>query len=215
MGKKHQMVSPYIKGMPLKAMKYDVFLDGPIGRPEEYRDLTFLLLNANEHDLVNFIINSRGGRLDTTQQIIEASHMSDASIQCTIVGQCHSGASMIALNCGLIVVTDSAEMMVHQATYGTGGLVGNVKTHSDFASEQIDKVLNETYTAFLTSKEMLQMKDGKEFWFNAEQIRERAKKRMNWLKKQAAKESETEDDGSDMVIDQTCGGNCEGCECEQ
>lgn len=87
---------------------HSVFLDEDIAEPSEYRELISLLLSATELDTIDLIINNGGGRLDAARAVIEAIKNSSAVVKATIVGECHSAASMIALSCPEIVVLDSA-----------------------------------------------------------------------------------------------------------
>jgi ATP-dependent protease ClpP protease subunit len=138
---------------------------------------------SGENDQVNLLINSSGGYLSTAIAIIEGIKASDAMVRAIIVGECHSAASMIALNCHEIVVTDSAHMMTHTASYGTGGMTQNVKSHSDFSTGFINKIIDSTYSGFMQNDEIIELKKGVEFWFDADQIRTRLESRLEYLKK--------------------------------
>jgi ATP-dependent protease ClpP protease subunit len=162
---------------------HQVFLDEEIGAPSKYRDLINTLYMSGENDQVNLLINSSGGYLSTAIAIIEGIKASDAMVRAIIVGECHSAASMIALNCHEIVVTDSAHMMTHTASYGTGGMTQNVKSHSDFSTGFINKIIDSTYSGFMQNDEIIELKKGVEFWFDADQIRTRLESRLEYLKK--------------------------------
>jgi ATP-dependent protease ClpP protease subunit len=80
-------------------------------------------------------------------------------------------------------IADSAEFMLHTAHYGSIGTVPNVKGQTDFATRQINKLLDICYAGFLTPKELDELKNGREFWFDAEESRERMLKRQIHLLK--------------------------------
>lgn len=167
---------------------HSVFLDEDIGPPTKYRDLIYALYSAGQNDQFNIMINSPGGYLSSALGIIEAIKNSDAIVRAVINGECHSAASMIALNCDEIIITDAAHVMVHTASYGAGGSTGNVKSHTDFYTGMINEILDTTYSGFLTDDEMKDMKKGVEFWFDAGQIRKRINARSKFLEeKHAAK----------------------------
>ena len=57
----------------------------------------------------------------------------------------------------------------------------NVKGQTDFATRQINKLLDTCYKGFLTEKELEELKNGKEYWFNAEEAGKRMVRRYKYL----------------------------------
>jgi heme oxygenase len=71
--------------------------------------------------------------------------------------------------------------MLHTAHYGSIGTVPNVKGQTEFATRQINKLLDQAYKGFLTDKELDELKNGKEFWYSAEEAQARMVKRHRYL----------------------------------
>jgi ATP-dependent protease ClpP protease subunit len=163
-----------------------VFIDDDIGDPPMYRDIIHCLATCNENDVVNLLINSEGGRTDSIWQIIEAMRGCRGEVVASVIGSAYSAASMLACMAPECLVADSAEFMLHTAHYGSIGTVPNVKGQTDFATKQINKLLDMCYSGFLTPKELNELKNGKEFWFNSEEARERMNKRHSYLMSQSA-----------------------------
>ena len=189
---------PFINSTPLTSNRYDVFIDTDIGSPAAYRDLNFLLNTASEDDHFNLYINSPGGQLNTALMIIESLKVTEASTTAIIQGECHSAASMITMYCQEVHVLDSAHMLLHTATYGTVGNTSNVKAHTEFTTRQVEKLITDTYSGFLSPEEIEKVKLGVELWFDAEEIRERLEDRIEYLKSQ--EEDKTEDKNGEEVI---------------
>lgn len=103
------------------------------------------------------------------------------------MGECYSAASMIALNCHNVVVLDSANMMIHTASFGTAGNTGNVKAYTDFTVKEIEKLLVSTYEGFLTKEEIDKIKTGVEIWLSSEEITKRMEIRVKHLESKDAK----------------------------
>ena len=164
-----------------------IFIDDDIGDPAMYRDVIHCLATCNDNDSVNFLINSNGGRTDSIWQIIEAMKGCRGDVAATVIGSAYSAASMLACMAPECYVADSAEFMLHTAHYGSIGTVPNVKGQTDFATKQINKLLDICYSGFLTPKEMEELKNGREFWFDAEEAKERMLKRKIHLLKEAKK----------------------------
>lgn len=170
----------------IKTVRQDMFthlikLDSLIGEPSNYRELIDLLYMADEDVEFIFLINSGGGNLSTAMAIIEAIKATEGKVRAIITGECHSAASLITLNCHEIVITDSAHSLIHTASYGTGGNTHMVQTHVDFSSKMINKIIDNTYTGFLTETELVDVKKGVEIWMDADQLRERMESRSAYL----------------------------------
>ena len=158
-----------------------VFIDDDITAPSNYRDVIHCLATCSENDSVNLLVNSSGGRTDSIWQIIEAMKGCRGDVSVTVIGAAYSAASMLACMAPECYIADSAEFMLHTAHYGSIGTVPNVKGQTDFATRQINRVLDQAYTGFLTPKELEELKNGKEFWFDAEESGKRMVRRYKYL----------------------------------
>lgn len=176
-----EMGSSYIKSARQDAYSHQVSFDKGIGDPYLYRDLINLLYMADENTEFNFFINSPGGNLSAAMAIIEAIKGSDALVRAIVTGECHSAASIITLNCHEIIITDSAHMLVHTASYGAGGNTHMVQSHVDFSTKMINKILDTTYSGFLLPQELDDVKRGIEFWFDSDDIKTRLDDRKKYL----------------------------------
>ncbi len=193
-GEMNQEGNSIIKTQKHEIKMHSVFFDEEISNPSKYRELIHTLLMSSEHDQFIFMINSPGGYLSSALAIIETMKSSEALIRANLFGECHSAASMIALNCDEIMVSDSATMLVHTASYGTEGQSGNVRAHVDFSSKRIKSIIEDTYSGFMTSNEIADLHKGMEFWFDSKEIGKRLINRLKYkeskLKKPAKKQKE-------------------------
>ena len=158
-----------------------VFIDDDITAPSNYRDVIHCLATCGENDSVNMLVNSSGGRTDSIWQIIEAMKGCRGDVSVTVIGAAYSAASMLACMAPECYIADSAEFMLHTAHYGSIGTVPNVKGQTDFATRQINKLLDQAYKGFLTDKELEELKNGKEFWFDSDEAIKRMGKRYRYL----------------------------------
>ena len=158
-----------------------VFIDDDIIAPSNYRDVIHCLATCNENDSVNMLVNSSGGRTDSIWQIIEAMKGCRGEVSVTVIGAAYSAASMLACMAPECYIAESAEFMLHTAHYGSIGTVPNVKGQTDFATRQINKLLDTCYKGFLTEKELEELKNGKEYWFDAEEAGKRMVRRYKYL----------------------------------
>jgi ATP-dependent protease ClpP protease subunit len=167
------------------------FIDEDVKDGRYYRPVVQYLLNTNEGDIAEIYINSGGGSLEGCTQIIEAIRLSSADVYGIITGDCHSAASIIALNCHDVLVTDSAQMLVHSASYGSPrSKQSDIKNFVEFSTKQLDKLIASTYEGFLSESEIKDVQGGKELWFDADEIRARLEKRNEYFESKHNKELE-------------------------
>ena len=187
MVQQQQQQNGLIRTIPIQVNSHLIFIDDDIGDPSMYRDVIHCLATCNENDSVNFLINSNGGRTDSIWQIIEAMKGCRGDVAATVIGAAYSAASMLACMAPQCLIADSAEFMLHTAHYGSIGTVPNVKGQTDFATKQINRLLDICYAGFLTPKELEELKNGREWWFDADEARERMLKRQLYLLKESKK----------------------------
>ena len=181
----NQQQNGLIRTIPMQVNSHLIFIDDDIGDPSLYRDVIHCLATCSENDGINFLINSNGGRTDSIWQIIEAIKGCRGDVAATVIGSAYSAASMLACMAPECYISDSAEFMLHTAHYGSIGTVPNVKGQTDFATKQINRLLDICYTGFLTPKELDELKNGREWWFDADEARDRMLKRQLYLLKQS------------------------------
>ena len=177
----------YINSNQRSFMHHEVFLDGDITEPANYRELLSILFNANDSDTVSLYINSSGGHYDTALAIVEGLKHTEARVTAVLIGACHSAASIISMYCHDVIVLDNAYSMIHTASFGSSGSTNNVKAQTEFTVKQIEKLLNQTYEGFLSKEELGRIKTGVELWFDAEEIRTRMISRAKFIKKNGKK----------------------------
>ena len=187
MGQQQQQQNGLIRTIPIQINSHLIFIDDDIGDPSTYRDVIHCLATCNENDSVNFLINSNGGRTDSMWQIIEAMKGCRGDVAATVIGAAYSAASMLACMAPQCLIADSAEFMLHTAHYGSIGTVPNVKGQTDFATKQINRLLDICYAGFLTPRELEELKNGREWWFDADEARERMLRRQLYLLKESKK----------------------------
>ena len=171
-----------IKTQKQEMYVHQVFLDEDIGPPSKYRDLISMLYSSSEMDTFNLLINSGGGEAAAAGSIIEAINCTEAHVRAVLLGDCHSAASMIALNCDEVIVLESSTMMIHTCTFGTAGNTHLVKGHVDFSAKIINNLLDRTYEGFLTNDELETVKKGQEIWLDCNDIEKRLESRFEYQK---------------------------------
>lgn len=162
-------------------------IDEPVREPKYYRQVVEEFMNLTENDSVQIRINSVGGRLDGLISLMEAIRQTPADVLAVIAGDCHSAASILALNCPKVMVTPYASMMVHNASYGAVGKDSDVVAQVNHNTQFTRTLMSNTYRYFLTDRELEDVLNGKEIWLTAPEIQERLQRRVEMQQKEIDK----------------------------
>lgn len=173
-------------------------IDEEVKDPKYYRHVLARINDLDEADCVELVISSYGGSVDGAVSIINALRRTEAHTVAVLDGIAASAASLIALSCNEIVVSDNAKLMIHSAHGVIGGTMSNSAAYSAFMDAELRKLMTSVYLGFLTQSELEDVFKGCELWFNSDQIIERLQKRQEYLES----------------LEEDCQGNCDGCNCK-
>ena len=182
------------------AYRHVIRINREIGEPNEWVDEISTIQNATPNDVLHITINSPGGSLYTTTEILSAMAQTEAHIVTEITGECCSAATLIFLAGHEYVISDDATWMSHTATFGAYGVESNVYDNVVHSRKQIHKLMRKYYKNFLTEEELNLMLQGKEFWMDAEEIIERLNKRELLFK--VEEEQSQQDAVADLISEE-------------
>lgn len=183
----NQHLGFYSSTQTAKCIKF--YLDEDIREPKYYRSIINELDNLGENDICRIIVNTHGGRLDSSLQIIDAIQTTQAEVYVDVVGTAASAGSLIALAAPHLSITPYSTMMIHHASHGTYGSASNVAAYSAFVDKQCKKLMQDVYEGFLTEAEIQDVFTGKEMWMDSDEILRRLQKRSDWHEAKARKEA--------------------------
>lgn len=170
--------------------QYTIPIDESFTVPSYYRNVFNVLLDAGEDDTVIFMFNSPGGMLSGLLTLLEGIKMTEATTMAVLVGECSSAASILALHCDTVFVSESAAMLCHDITYGTGGKGSDILSHVQHVSKTSEKLLRKTYEHFLNPKEIDEMLNGKQIYLDSDEIKERLDNKAKLIEAQEQAEAE-------------------------
>lgn len=166
------------------SFRYVIRINDVIGEPYEWTQEVSAIQNATANDIIHIYINSPGGSLYTTTEILSAMLQTEAHVITEITGECSSAATLIFLAGHEYRVSDDASWMSHQASYGMSGKEHEIYDSVVHSRKVLQRLMNKYYKDFLTEEEMQQMFEGKDFYFDADQIMERLNKRAEIFQKE-------------------------------
>ena len=94
-----------------------------------------------------------------------------------VIINAYSSGSIVAMSCDEIELTPFCSMMIHNASSGSGGKLGDMAGYANFKSDYFAEWYAQLYAGFLTEDELKDISKGQDFWLKEAQIRERLK---NW-----------------------------------
>ena len=177
--------------------EYSLYLNGTIESSSQFEAANNQLRSANEGDLFNIYINSGGGSLSASLELVNSIQSSQALVMGHIVADASSAAGMIFLACDEWALYDVSTMMVHNITAGAGGKGHELKAHAKFLDKLSHRILNKFYAGFLTKKEIASVYEGKDLYLFSEDIFPRLEKlrdhRIQQIEESELYETEEED----------------------
>lgn len=171
-------------GYSVKSQKlnnYSVHINTDILDASHYSGVFDMCLESQEGDTINFFIASHGGDLDGLNVLLEGIRLTDADVRAVLIGPAHSAASIFALNCPNVVVTDSASMLCHNVRTGYNGKIADLDCFTLHTKSIATDLMRKTYEGFFNKKDLEDLIHGKEFWLNADEIRQRLVEREDYL----------------------------------
>lgn len=161
----------------------DAYIDQRVHAPFYYRNMIQYMRTMEPEDTIRIWLNTEGGYLSSALQIIDAMQAAKGKVIVVMSGDVKSAGSMIALGAPNVIVGEQARMMIHCATYGVGGKSPDIVDRVAFETRELHTIMNKIYEGFLTESELKRIMEGKEMWFNADEIIERLEKRAQYQQK--------------------------------
>lgn len=154
-------------------VKFEYYLVGEIGNPEEYLELCHALRNCSSQDQFIIRLNSNGGQVRSGNQIINSLKECPATTIGFIEADCGSMATFVFLACDTWGVSPYAEWFGHTVSSGSWGKECETFEASQFLRKQTHKRVTEEYNSFLFPAEIESLLKGSDIYLDADQIMER------------------------------------------
>ena len=168
---------PNVFHTPITTNHFTVWFTNSIEDVSFYDHVLHLLYMAEEGDIIDLMISSYGGSLDTLLALRSAIGSSQAQVTGHLLANASSAAGMLLLSCHNFVVNEFATFHAHTCTYGSYGKSDDVKSQVDFITKQTEEIVRSVYRFVLNDAEIQKLLDGKEFYFDHREITERLQHR--------------------------------------
>jgi ATP-dependent protease ClpP protease subunit len=161
----------------------EFYLCGEIGDPEDYVEWYHIISNARESDIIKININSPGGNLFTTVQLLQALEATNAHLVMNVAGQCASAATLIFLSGDEYLISEHSTFLFHNYSGGVGGKGGEMYQSVVHQRKWSESLLRKIYSDFLTDDEISHLIDDKDIWMDAETVTQRLHERNDIIEK--------------------------------
>ena len=158
---------------------YSIYISDYIDKPSLYYPLYEVLRGCQPHEEVHLYLNTGGGRIDTTFQLMSCMSECQGTIAGHLDHQVASAGTYLALCCHTWVLTPFTTFMIHSDTSGMFGKRNEIVADYEFTRPWLDNIMREVYSGFLTKKEIEEVLKGEDKYFNADQLSERLEKYTN------------------------------------
>lgn len=167
---------------------YHFYISKPIGSPKEYVEMIHKIKTASPNDACYLYLNTPGGQLDTGVQIMTAMRSSNARIITVLEGEVCSLGTLIFLCGEEFIVHEHSLLMIHNHSGGQWGKGHEYMARAEATVKWFETIAKDVYGDFLTTEEIQQMLDGRDFWFQAEEIKKRLSKMVRTMTKRIKEE---------------------------
>lgn len=174
------------------ARRHVFYISGTIGAAKEYKDMMHIIRNASEADEIFIHINSYGGDLFTTIQLLRVMAETNATITTSVEGACMSAATMIFLAGHQYSISEHSLFMFHDYSSGTIGKGGEMYDQISHERGWSKDIMTNVYKYFLSKSELKAMLGGKDFYMGTDEVIKRLEKRAKKYEKENTLEKPTE-----------------------
>ena len=154
---------------------YDFYIHEDIGEPDKYLELIHALKAADQQDTICINLNTHGGNLYTTIQIMAAMAASAAKVVTCLEGQVCSAGTFIFLKGDVKVVNPNCTFMVHDYSQITSGKGNEIASQVRYMDKYFAKLAGDVYANFLTKEEMSEVMRGVDLWMHSHDVVTRLK----------------------------------------
>ena len=157
------------------AKEYHYYITGTVGGYNNH-ELLNALREAGPYDSIYIHINTQGGDLDYTIELVHAIQASQATVVGVAEGAVVSAGSIIFFSCHGFLINPMAYFMIHDGSTGYFGKINENHKAMEFSKKHFNKIYHEVYGKFFTEDEINEVLGGKDIYLLAEEVEARVQK---------------------------------------
>lgn len=169
-----EQIRSFKRTLPLSI--FDFYITDDITEPDKYLELIQTLKSADQHDTVFIYLNTRGGSLYTTIQILAAMSSSPAKVVTCLEGEVCSAGTFIFLKGDTKIVNPHCTFMIHNYSQATAGKGNEIVAQVEYQEEYFNQLAHDIYGEFLTEEEITYVMGGNDLWMQSHEVVDRLEK---------------------------------------
>lgn len=155
--------------MPL-ATAYHYNIHGPVGDVEEYSDLLDLLRYVGENDVVYLHLNTPGGYIDTTVDLVHRIKSCQATVVGCADGMVASAGSILFFACNGWEVGEFAQFMLHDGSDGHVGKTNENVVSAKASASRLSSLYRQIYGPFFKGSEIKKVLSGQDLYLTCDEV---------------------------------------------
>lgn len=160
----------------IESVAFHFYINDAISDPDDYTDLIDALYQGQPNHTIYIHLNTPGGDLGITMQIINAIRSSEATVVGIADGQVASAGSLLLFSCPHIGIQPLSYVMLHDGSEGAFGKANENLKQAQFTSKLLSKIAHSVYEPFFSKEEIDNVLDGKDMWLTSDEVEERIMK---------------------------------------
>lgn len=149
---------------------FHFFLTGKVKDDLNTQSLVRKLKSCSVQDEVHIHINTPGGDLFTTMQIINSITACAGNVATYADGQVASAGSLIFFTGDMMTVADLTSFLIHNGFGGAVGKMSDVHMQSDHLKALYYKIFHSVYEPFFTPEEIDKVLGGSDIYLDTDQV---------------------------------------------
>lgn len=160
----------------IESVAFHFYINDAISDPDDYVELIDALYQGQPNHTIYIHLNTPGGDLGITMQIINAIRSSEATVVGVADGQVASAGSLLLFSCPNIGIQPLSYVMLHDGSEGAFGKANENLKQAQFTSKLLSKIAHSVYEPFFSKEEIDNVLDGKDMWLTSDEVEERIMK---------------------------------------
>lgn len=178
--------------------EYTVRMSRAIGEADDFDEEFALLHGVTRYDVVKFLVTCPGGSIDTCNLLTKAIKETQAHTIGFVGSTCASAATAVILACEEWEIDSQSSFMIHTGTFGVYGKTPEIEIEVKHRGMMVTRWVQDTYAGFLTQEEINRVIDGKDYYFEGEELATRLRAFAEY--RDAVRQAEREED-VEVVVD--------------
>lgn len=160
------------------------YLSSALEGPEHYTEMVQIINSATPNDKLIIHLNTPGGRLDTTSQIVNALRTTQAHVTTIVEGHVASAGTLIFMVADEMTVREDTIMMFHNYSGGAIGKGHELTAEIHAKADIFEKMMKNIYYPFFSYEEIDEIIGGKDFWLGYDEVSARLDNMMEVIEKE-------------------------------